>query len=69
MERRESPGRGWIIVLIAKYEIIRDRNGDHPSSGQRWPLDSQQGTFIHHTHSSIAREKPHRPPVRSFTPA
>lgn len=41
---------GWIIVLIAKYEIIRETIYDHPSFRCDGEVGSDR-TFIHHTHS------------------
>lgn len=38
---------GWIIVLIAKYEIIRERTVDHPSLGN----DGRLSGTIHLSYS------------------
>lgn len=38
--------RGWIIVLIAKYEIIRERDRRPSIIGQRWPLVRRRSFII-----------------------
>lgn len=38
--------RGWIIILIAKYEIIRERDRRPSIIGQRWPLVRRRSFII-----------------------